>query len=516
MNISRERSKSLWMEAPGYRAGPLSGRQTADVVVIGAGIAGLSVAYELASKALSVVVLDRGPIATGISARTTAHLASAWDDGFDHLISKRGEENARRCFESHAAAIDRIEEICRTESIACDFARLDGFLFAPDDDGIKLLEQEFEACRKIGFPGVHWAEAQQLKGDWQRALRFPNQGRLHPVKYMTGLARCIEKLEGRLFADTAVKEVKEEGASIEVVAENGSVSAAFAVVATNSPINDRTAIHTKQAPYRTYAIAAPIERGSMPDALFWDTHDPYHYVRFQPGEQSDFIIVGGEDHKSAEANDGEERVRKLEDWARGYFPRMGDVTHRWSGQVQEPIDGAAFIGLNPGNDCVFVVTGDSGQGMTHGALAGLLIGDMIRGHDNEWSELYQPNRAMAQSPLAYVSENLTALKGLGEFLLPGEVDSVDEIKPGEGAIVRDGLKKIAAYRDDDGALYQKSAACTHLGCQLQWNSFERCWDCACHGSHFAGDGSVLNAPAISPLADIEAAKVEEDAAAEAK
>ncbi|HEX5778933.1 MAG TPA: FAD-dependent oxidoreductase [Xanthobacteraceae bacterium] len=504
------------MDASGYRAGKLEGRQTADVVVIGAGIAGLSVAFELASKALSVIVLDRGPIATGVSARTTAHLASAWDDGFDHLISKRGEENGRRCFESHAAAIDRIEEICRAESIACDFARLDGFLFAPDDDGVRLLEKEFEACNKIGFPGVHWAEAQPLSGEWKRALRFPDQGRFHPVKYMVGLARRIEQLKGRLFADTVVKEVKEERGAVEVVAESGSVSAPFAVVATNSPINDRTAIHTKQAPYRTYAIAAKIDRGTVPDALFWDTLDPYHYVRFQPGEQSDLIVIGGEDHKSAEANDGEARVRRLETWARDYFPQMGEVTHRWSGQVQEPIDGVAFIGLNPGSECVFVVTGDSGQGMTHGVLAGLLIGDMIRGHENEWSELYEPDRAMPKSPLTYVSENLTALKGLGEFLMPGEVDSVDEIKPGEGAIIRDGLKKIAAFRDEDGTLYRKSAACTHLGCQLQWNSFERCWDCACHGSHFAGDGSVLNAPAISPLEDVEAAKAEKDATAEAK
>ncbi len=516
MNISSERSRSFWTDASGYGAGRLQGRQRADVVVIGAGIAGLSVAFELASKALSVIVLDRGPIATGVSARTTAHLASAWDDGFDHLISKRGEENARRCFESHAAAVDRIEEICRTESIACDFSRVDGFLFAPDSDGVRLLEKEFEACNKIGFPGVHWAEAQSLGGEWKRALRFPGQGRFHPVKYMVGLARKIEQLEGKLFADSAVKEVKEERGSVEVVAENGSVSAAFAVVATNSPINDRTAIHSKQAPYRTYAIAAPVERGSIPDALFWDTHDPYHYVRLQPGKQSDFIIVGGEDHKSAESNDGEERVRKLETWGRDYFPQMGEVSHRWSGQVQEPVDGVAFIGLNPGNECVFIVTGDSGQGMTHGVLSGLLIGDMIRGHNNEWSGLYQPDRAMPQSPLAYVSENLSALKSLGDFLLPGEVDSVDEITPGEGAILRDGLKKIAAYRDEDGTLYQKSAACTHLGCQLQWNSFERCWDCACHGSHFAGDGSVLNAPAISPLAEIATADSEESATTQAK
>jgi hypothetical protein len=288
-----------------------------------------------------------------------------------------------------------------------------------------------------------------------------------------------------------------------VTADGHKMSAQHAVIATNTPINDRTVIHSKQAPYRTFAFAAEIKRGDIADALYWDTIDPYHYVRLQIGEEGDFLIVGGEDYKAGEENDAEVRFERLETWARDYFPTMGRVTHRWSGQVQEPVDGVAFIGRNPGNERVFVATGDSGQGYSSGPIAGMMIAQLIQTGSSPWEDLYRPDRKTPKAALEYVSENITALKKFAEHLMPGEVSSTDELKPGQGAIIRRGLSKVAAFRDDDGTLYERSATCSHLGCQIEWNSFERCWDCPCHGSHFAPDGSVLAGPAISPLEEVK-------------
>ncbi|TIQ90539.1 MAG: FAD-dependent oxidoreductase, partial [Mesorhizobium sp.] len=260
-------------------------------------------------------------------------------------------------------------------------------------------------------------------------------------------------------------------------------------------------LHTKQAPYRTYAMSFEIARDTIPDALYWDTEDPYHYVRLQPGEsRTDFLIVGGEDHKTGQADDAGDRFAALAAWTKRLLPDVGVETNRWSGQVMETVDYAGFIGRNPGNSRVFVATGDSGQGITHGVVAGLLISDLILKGESPWRELYEPSRKTARAIGEYLSENATAIKSFAEYIAPGEIDSVDKLRPGEGAIVREGLTKIAAFRDDDGTLYKRSAACTHIGCHVHWNSLERCWDCPCHGSHFAIDGTALNGPAVSPLA----------------
>ena len=279
--------------------------------------------------------------------------------------------------------------------------------------------------------------------------------------------------------------------------------AAFAIVATNSPINDRFAIHSKQAPYRTYAIAASIPEAGVPDALYWDTLDPYHYVRIQPGAGGRaWLIAGGEDHKSGEADDFSARFARLEAWTRQYFPVMGEVAYRWSGQVMEPVDGAPFIGRNHGNQRIFVATGDSGEGMTSGAVAGMLLSSLVQHGEHEWARLYRPQRASLRAVRQYFSENATVLKNFAERFSGGDVSSVEQIAPGQGAIVRMGGKKVAAYREPGGQVRTFSAVCTHAGCIVHWNGLEKCWDCPCHGSQFATDGEPLCGPAIYPLQKI--------------
>jgi glycine/D-amino acid oxidase-like deaminating enzyme/nitrite reductase/ring-hydroxylating ferredoxin subunit len=501
INPLDQRSRSLWMDvkvAP--EAGRLAGDKICDTVVIGAGIAGISTAYELAARGQKVVVIDRGPIAGGITARTTAHLAPLCDDLTSEMIKLRGEAISRAFYESQAAAIDRIEEIQKTEAIACDFRRLDGYLFQALNTDAKIIDDELDAVRKVGAP-VHRIVGVALAGcGAQHALRYPRQATFHPLKYLAGLAEKIIARRGELFAGTVVTALEENDRTVRVKTEYGTVKAGAAVVATNSPICDLFALHTKMAPYRSYAMAFEIERGALADALYWDTLDPYHYVRLQPGEKSDHVIVGGADHKSGEANDADIRFDALEAWARNVIPRLGEITQRWSGQLLDTIDYAAFIGRNPANQSIYVHTGDSGQGITHGVVGSLINSALILNEEARWAEVYDPSRKTPPAIGNFLKENITAIKNFAEYLAPGELSSLDDVKPGHGAIVRQGLKKIAAYRDDAGHLYARSAACTHIGCHLHWNSFETCWDCPCHGSQFAIDGSTLNAPAISALA----------------
>jgi glycine/D-amino acid oxidase-like deaminating enzyme/nitrite reductase/ring-hydroxylating ferredoxin subunit len=494
-------SKSLWMSiavAPG--AISLQGDERCDVAVIGSGIAGLSTAYELSQRGRSVIVIDRGPIAGGMTARTSAHLAPLCDDLMSEMQKIKGEKLSKLFYESQAAAVDRIEEIQKSEGIDCDFRRLDGYLFQGDDMPSDVIDEELDAVRAVG------ASVERLVGvpltgcDSRHVLRYPRQATFHPLKYLAGMAEACAKRKVRFFANTPVEEVLEEDGAVTVKTARGTIRAGHAIVATNSSIVDRVALHSKMSPYRTYVVGFAIDRGALPDALYWDTEEPYHYVRLQPGEDGkDFVLVGGEDHKSGEADDADTRFQRLEQWARGKMPMLKDVTHRWSGQVLDTIDYAGFIGKNPGSKYIYVATGDSGQGLTHGVMGAMLNATLVTGGESKWAELYAPDRKPLKAAKNWVMENSTALKNLAEYVAPGEISSIDKLEPGQGAIIREGLKKIAAYRDAKGDVHRHSAACTHLGCHLHWNSFENCWDCPCHGSIFGPEGQVLNAPAISGL-----------------
>lgn len=504
-NIQAERSTSLWMPVPEIPGRPVEDSRPCDLVVIGAGMAGLSIAYEALLKGRQVTVLDRGAIASGMTARTTAHLASALDDFYHVFINRRSEEEARLLHDSLAASIDRIEEIARQESIDCDFARCDGYLFLGEGDEPDTLEKEIDACHRIGFKGVAWAKRAPMPDfDTGRCLRFPRQARFHPLKYLQGLARAILTKGGVLRPHTVVESVTQTGNDVAVKTLDGQTILARDVVsAANSTLVGPVLLHTKMAPYRTYAACFAAPKGSIEDALYWDTLEAYHYVRLQPGEDADFLIVGGEDHKTGEADDAPARFEALERWTRARFPSAGEIKHRWSGQVLEPVDFAGFVGRHPDDSHVWLVTGDSGQGITNGAVAGLLIPALMEDGDHPWRRLYDPGRVSLMATGDFLAENVTAVKSMAEHLEGPFLPSADSLKPGEGGLVAGGLQPTAAYRDEDGKLHRLSASCTHVGCTVHFNSFERCWDCPCHGSHFAVDGEAINAPAVSPLKAVQ-------------
>ncbi|MGH7562796.1 MAG: NAD(P)/FAD-dependent oxidoreductase, partial [Gemmatimonadota bacterium] len=385
-----------WQEVLMPPAEPLREDLRVDVCLVGAGIAGISTAHRLIREGRSVAVLDAGPPGGGETSRTTAHLSSAIDDRFCEIERLHGPEGARICAQSHARAIDTIEQIVLDEGIDCDFERVDGYLLDGGGEAIVSLAEELEAAQRAGLEGVDLLPRSPMESLPSGAcLRFSRQGQFHPLKYLRALAETITREGGRLHGDTLVEEVEEDRPARVITAGGPVVTAEDVVVATNSPFVDRFAVHTKQAPYRTYVVAAELQRGAVPHGLYWDTLDPYHYVRLAPSgkEGEELLIVGGEDRKPGDDEDHEGRFEALERWARERFPLPGGVAFRWSGQVMEPVDGVAFIGRSPGRHSnIYVATGDSGMGMTHGTIAALLITDLIMGRPNPWSRLYDPSR----------------------------------------------------------------------------------------------------------------------------
>ena len=387
---------SLWMATSDLpMPQTLSDDERADVCVIGGGIAGLTTAYCLLREGKSVILLDDGPLCGGETCRTTAHLSNEIDDRYTHIGRIHGQQKAALAAGSHRSAIDFIEQTIAAEHIDCDFARLDGYLFSPPDESPEMLASELEAARQAGVDVEMVPRAPMAGFDTGPCLRFPRQAQFHPLNYLLALSQRVRQRGGLIFRAHARQIQGGKSASVNT-REGYHVRADHIVVATNTPVNDLVAIHTKQAAYRTYAIGITVPRGSVAPALYWDTLDPYHYVRVAPLQGAkfdgmDMLIVGGEDHKTGQADDAAQRWESLELWGREHFPMGQNVEFRWSGQVMETIDGLAFIGPNPGDaGNVWLATGDSGMGMTHGTIAGLLLSDLIVGRHNEWAQVYDP------------------------------------------------------------------------------------------------------------------------------
>jgi glycine/D-amino acid oxidase-like deaminating enzyme/nitrite reductase/ring-hydroxylating ferredoxin subunit len=500
-------TSSLWsFDDPARSADRLTADATCDVCVVGAGIAGLTTAYLLAREGQRVIVLDAKPaLVSGETQYTTAHLAWYLDDEFSHLASVRGDEVAKAAAASHRGAIDLIEEIVRTEQINCDFHRVYGNLF-PGADGPDTLKKEEKTLVRLGLPFERTKLAFPA-GPQMDCLRFPDHGQFHPLKYLFALAAAIRKHGGAIHANTVVAKVRGGKPATVTTTHDHTVTARAVVVATNNPFEGGTILHTKAHAYITYAFAAEIPKDSIPRGLFWDTEDPYHYIRTQPGEAGksfDYVIIGGEDHKTGQADDQPERWNRLTAWARERFPNMGAIHHHWSGQVYETPDGLALIGLAPWNGPnVFIITGDSGMGMTHSTLGARLVADLAMGRSNELASVYTPSRMMPGALRTLLGENLNMAAQFADWFTGGDVKNVDAIPPGQGALVRSGLTKLAIYKDDGGKVTTLSAVCPHMGCIVQWNPGESTWDCPCHGSRYSATGTCLHGPSTSDLKKAE-------------
>lgn len=502
-------TQSTWLDSGDFPPSDTVLPERADVCIIGGGIAGISTALNLLQAGRSVVILEKSTLAGGETCRTTAHLSNVIDDRFTEIERLHGKKGSRLAYESHTAAIRRIEELVQELNIDCEFQRLDGYLIPGENFSDDDMQAEFEASVRAGHAGAEYPARCPVSALTSRhCIRYPGQAQFDPIKYLTAIAAEFQKKGGKIYTHTSVETITENGETVIVkTAEGKEIQARDVVMATNSPIAGSVQVQTKQAPYRTYAISVDVPPNTVSRALYWDTLDAYHYIRLKHGNATggtpDQLIIGGEDHKAGLDKDedgGNAHFDRLHSWARTHFPGIGPIRDRWSGQVMEPHDGVAFIGLAPGKHHIYMITGDSGMGMTHATLGAMLITDIISGKENEWAELYKPSRISLRSVGTFLAENMTAVKQLGARLAPGEVHSREDLQPGQAAVVRHGMKKVATYRDENGQFREFSADCTHMGCQVEWNPTEKSWDCPCHGSRFnAEDGSVLNGPAVTPL-----------------
>lgn len=498
-----------WFDGPELPKFPaLDSDIRADAVVIGGGITGLTAAYLLATEGRTVALIERNRVVQGDTGHTSAHLTMVTDNSLTTLVDDLGETHARAVWEAGLTAIDRISAIVAQEEIECSFARVPGYVHAATlaNTERSRLEKEAATAQGLGFDAAFVDEVPLVGGP---GVRFDRQARFHPRKYLAGMVRAAVELGVRIYEKSDAREFSDS--PLSVGANGHRITCDHIVMATHNPLtgNDSatgaTLFQTKLALYTSYVVAGRVKSGRAPDALFWDTADPYHYLRLAPGEGNDVVILGGGDHKTGQVDDTVKCYERLEDRLRSLVPGV-ELTHRWSGQVIETPDGLPYIGEAAPHQ--FVATGYSGNGMTFGTLGALMACDRIAGRANPWAELFDVDRTAIRNGLwEYVKENTSyPYYQIRDRFAGDEAPSLGAIGRGEGQIVELDGQRVAAHRREDGSLVLRSAQCTHMGCVVGWNRAEKTWDCPCHGSRFQPTGEVISGPAESPLPPVDLKK----------
>ncbi|WP_394843508.1 FAD-dependent oxidoreductase [Pendulispora brunnea] len=497
--------RSLWQEtASGVSCPRLERGLHVDVAIVGGGITGLTAALLLKRTGLRVAVLEAHTVGGENSLRTTAHLTEAVDARYATIEKDFGPTAAKEVAYSSHAAITRIRAFVRELKIDCVYRTVPGFLYTEREDDLRALHLEYEAAARAGIH-VDMVREVPLPFRCAAAVRFPDQAQVHAGRYLEGLAHAISGDGCHVFERTLVRDVDEgEPCTVHVAtgldegAPEQRVTCDRVIFATSAPPT-RFALHTKLAHYRSYAIAR-VESGDVPLALFWDMDDPYHYTRIAEIFGKRYLVIGGEDHKTGQKGDAEDCWTRLEEYARVRFG-VAPVTHRWSGQILEPVDGLPYIGKIPGKEKLSIGVGYSGNGMTFGTLAGMLLAEPDAPRARELLQLYAPSRVKpVASAKDFVAENVDfPAHFVGDRLRAPDARSVEEVERGEGKIVKLGGERLAVYRDDAGALHAFSPVCPHLGCHVAFNNAERSWDCPCHGSRFDTEGRLLHGPAARGL-----------------
>lgn len=523
---------AVWVHKDPYskrpQFGPLDGDTRAEVCVVGSGITGASVAYELVARGHEVVMLEARGVLGGETGRTSGHLSNALDDGYVEIQKKHGRAGASAAADSHTWAIKRVGEVAAKLGIECEYRRVPAYevsQFARSDEknhakDMAALRDEADLARELGVD-AHFKDDLAVKGwdgkvDQRGGIVFGGQGAFHPTIYLGGLLAWLKNQPNfRCFTDARVMSITEGSSSqgaagvdevVKVETEGGrAVQCAHAVQATCIPLH-KLGLVAENTFYRTYVIAVRIPRGSVEDCFIYDTAEEYKYVRLTACDDADdYMIVGGCDHEVGQ-EDPSGRFEELETWVRERFLSAGAVDYRWSGHIVEPVDYMAFIGRDQGRQRTYVgMTGDSGNGLTHGVLAGRLIADLVEGKENPWQSLYSPSRVASVAKVATdvikdnVHDNLQYKR-----LLHSDITDIEDLAAGEGGVMTEGLgSKVAVYKGEDGSIKRLSAICPHLGGVVCWNKTEKSWDCPIHGSRFDATGTCLNGPAKGNLKSLD-------------
>ncbi len=494
--------ESIWRVARGRRFPKLAKTGQFDVVVVGGGITGLTAAYQLKRAGKRVCVLERDRIGFVDTGNTTGHLTYVTDLRLSKLVKTFGRQAAAQLWWAGVAAIDAIEATVNELQIECNFRRVPGFLVAPlfkAAPSARPLQRDAQLAAELGLPARFQAAVPFFN---RPGVHFPDQALFHPLKYLHGLALEIHGEGSAVYEGTEVKKIRDDPLAVKTATHE--VRTDYVVIATHVPLMGTTSqlsaalFQSKLFPYTSYAVGAKVPRGLVPQASFWDTSDPYYYLRVEPGRASDYVIFGGEDHKTGQETDTRKRFLSLRAALLKLIP-AAQIDRQWSGQVVETADGLPYIGET--SERQFVATGFSGNGMTLGTLAGLLAHDAVVKRENPLAALFSVSRKKLRGGFwNYVVENLDfPYYYLKDRLKPSRKSSLAPLKRGAGQIIDIEGEKVACACDQNGTIHAVSAYCTHLGCLVRWNQAEQTWDCPCHGSRFKADGKVLAGPAEEPL-----------------
>jgi glycine/D-amino acid oxidase-like deaminating enzyme/nitrite reductase/ring-hydroxylating ferredoxin subunit len=499
-------TSSYWIDStPSPRFSALKEDIAVDVLVVGAGITGITAAYLLKRAGCNVALVDKDRCLSGDTSYTTAHLTCVTDTPLSDLVKNFGRDHAQAVWDAQLAAIDTIDRIIWREQIKCQFDWVPGYLYnRPDQQGLDL-QKEADLAVELGFDAEVVDSAPFINA---RAVRYDNQAKFHPRKYLIALLRLLSSGKGcQVFENTEIDEI--EGTPITATTTGGQrIHCEHVFIATHVPLQGKsgllaaTVLQSKLAPYSSYVIGGWVPRGTVHEALYWDTGDPYDYLRIDRRHDHDFVIFGGEDHKTGHVEETTQCFLRVEERLKKLLPDIA-ITNRWSGQVIETNDGLPYIGET--SERQYVATGFSGNGMTFGTLSAMMFADYVAGEKNPWAELFDTGRTKITGGLwNYVKEN----KDYPYYLIRDRFAGTDgkslrAVKRGHGDILEINGKPAAVYRGLDSQIYVRSAVCTHMGCYVHFNDAEHTWDCPCHGSRFKPNGEVLAGPAEEPLATLE-------------
>jgi glycine/D-amino acid oxidase-like deaminating enzyme/nitrite reductase/ring-hydroxylating ferredoxin subunit len=493
------RPVSLWLATtPETHYPPLSGDVSVDVAVLGGGITGIATAYFLKQAGATVAVVEAGRVVESVTGNTTAKITSLHGLIYDQLVSDFGEEKARLYGEAQETAKERIASLVGQLQIDCDFRRAAAYTYTLDEREREQVEREVEAAKRLGLPAAYTEET-ELPFAVRAAVRFDNQAQFHPRKYLLALAEKIPGGGSHVFEATRAFDI-EDGEPCSVKTSGGTVRAKSVVVSTHFPYYDPNIYFAAMYPTRSYVLGCCLN-GPVPQGMYVSTGTPHNSIRNNPYEGGELVMLGGEHHKTGQGGDTRERYQRLEEWARANFD-VASVEFRWSTQDNNTVDGVPFIGkLSKGSERVYVATGFKGWGMTNSHVAALLLADVISGRENPWAELFDPSRFKpVTSARDFIRENMNVAKEfMADRVSTPELKDLASIPRGGGEVVEWRGERVAVYKDERDTVYACSAACTHMGCVVHWNSAERSWDCPCHGSRFNYDGRVIQGPANEDL-----------------